>query len=168
MATYDYKKGNLINLFIYDTSAWRTFGHSTNNSLSTSSETTTVSSKDFGNWPATEVTGTTWSMSGEYLMTPADASIILGMQASGKPYSFAFGVVNETDWASGLKPVTDISVNTKWSVGSTFMRYGNGLVTSAEISAPNGEQATMTLEITGSGALSASAPANASILKWGV
>lgn len=167
MANQTYKKGNLINLFIYDTSAWRTFAHSTNNSLSTSSETTQVSSKDFGNWPATEVTGTTWSMSGEYLMTPEDASIALGMQASGKPYTFAFGVVNESDWASGLKPVTDISVNAKWTPGSTFMRYGDGLVTSAEIGAPNGDQATMSLEITGSGALSATAPANASINKWG-
>lgn len=167
MATYTYKKGNLINLFIYDSSAWRTLGHSTNNSLSASSETTTVSSKDFGNWPATEVTGTTWSMSGEYLMTPEDASIVLGMQASGQRYTFAFGVVNESDWAAGLKPVTDVSVNAKWTVGSTFMRYGDGLVTSAEIQAPNGDQATMSLEITGSGALSATAPVNASINKWG-
>lgn len=168
MATINYKKGNLVNLFIYDTSAWRTFAYSTNNGLSTSSETNQVSSKDHGNWPDTEVTGTTWSMSGEYLMTPEDASVVLGMQGSGKRYTFAFGMVNETEWADGLKSVTDISTNAKWTPGSTFMRYGNGLITSAEISAANGEQATMSLEITGSGALSATAPANASILKWGV
>lgn len=167
MATYTYKKGNLLNVFFYDTSVWRTLAHSTNNSLSTSSETTQVSSKDFGNHPAQEITGSTWSMSGEYLLNPEDASIVLAMQDSGKTYTFAFGVVTETDWAAGIKPVTDISTNAKWTPGSTFMRYGNGLVTSAEIGAPNGDQATMSLEITGSGALSSTQPANASINKWG-
>lgn len=167
MATYIYKKGNLVNVFFYDTSAWRTLAHSTNNSLSSSSETTQVSSKDFGNHPATEITGTTWGMSGEYLLNPEDASIVLAMQDSGKPYTFAFGIVNETNWADGIKPVTDISTNAKWTPGSSFMKYGNGLVTSAEISAPNGDQATMSIDITGSGALSAVAPVNASINKWG-
>ena len=166
MANPTYVKGNLVNLFIYDTSAWRTFGYSTNNSLSTSSETNQVSSKDHGIWGDTEITGLTWSMSGEYIMSPTDADVILKMQASGKRYTFCFCEVNESNWADGIKPVTDISTNAKWTPGSAFARYGNGLVTSCEISAANGEQSTLSLEITGSGSLSETAPANASILKY--
>lgn len=166
MATINYKKGNLVNLFIYDTSAWRTISYSTSNSLSTSSEQNTVSSKDHGIWGDTEITGLTWSMSGEYLMSPNDADVVLKMQASGIPYTFCFCQVNEANWSDGIKSVTDISTNTKWTPGSVFARYGNGIVSSAEISAANGEITTMSLEITGSGSLTETAPANASILKY--
>ena len=86
----DYKKGNALNVFYHNGESWRAFAHSQNNSLSTSSETNEISSKDFGIHNEQEVTGFTWSMSGEYLFTPADADIIIAMQQSGKQYSFCF------------------------------------------------------------------------------
>lgn len=133
MATQRYVKGNLVNLFIYDVSAWRTLSYSQNNSLTASSETTQISSKDHGIWGDTETTGLSWSMSGEYIMTPTDADVVMNMQASGKNYTFCFCQVNESQWAPGIQPVTDISTNTKWTPGTVFARYGNGQVTNCEL-----------------------------------
>lgn len=148
-----YTKGNLVNVFYHNGDAWKTFAYSQNNSLSTSSETNEVTSKDHGLHPDTEVTGANWSMSGEYLFSPADANIIIAMQQSGKPYSFCFAQTTQTNYADGLQPVTGVGSTEAWAPGNTFCKYGDGIVTSAEVSASNGEVATVSLEITGSGAL---------------
>lgn len=166
MATINYKKGNCLNVFYHDATSWKVWAYSTNNSLSTSSETNQISSKDHGLHPDTEITGNSFSMSGEYLFTPENANVALGMQQSGLPYTFAFAQINQDNWQDGLKSVTDISTNTAWTPGSSFVKYGSALVTSVEVGASNGETATLSIELTGSGALSDSAPANASILKY--
>lgn len=158
----NYVKGNLVNVFYHNGTSWVTLGYSTSNSLSVSNETTQVSSKDHGLHPDTEVTGSSWSMSGEYLFTAANAQVVMGMQKQGKAFSVCFAQVSESNYADGLKPVTDIETNSAWTVGSAFCKYGNAIVTSAEISAANGETATMSVEFTGSGALLDAAPATLS------
>ena len=97
-------------------------------------------------------------MSGEYLFTPANANVIFGMADKAEPYSVCMAQVAQTDWASGIQPVTDISTNQAWTVGSAWVKYGNALVTSCEMTANNGEVATLSVEFTGSGSLSDSAP----------
>jgi len=47
-----------------------------------------------------------------------------------------------------------------------FVKYGNAIVTSAEISANNGEVATVSLEITGSGSLTKTAPTGNKLLSY--
>lgn len=158
MATINYKKGNLINLFYHNGTSWVTLGYGQTHSLSRSADSTDISSKDHGIWPDKEVTGNSWTMSGEYLFTPANANVIFGMADKAEPYSVCMAQVAETDWAAGIQPVTDISTNQKWTVGSAWVKYGNALVTSCEMTANNGEVATLSVEFTGSGSLSNSAP----------
>ena len=156
MATINYKHGNTINLFYYDsdTTSWKTLAYGQSHSLSISNETQEVSSKDHGLHPDQLMAGSSWSISGEYLFTPENANIIQAMADSGQLYSFCLATVTEADkWADGIQPVTDLTSQTAWTVGSAWVRYGNALVTSAEISAPQGEVATVSLELTGSGAL---------------
>ena len=53
------------------------------------------------------------------------------------------------------KSVTGISdASIAWTPGTAFVKYGKALVTSCEISGGDGETATMSVEFTGSGALS--------------
>ena len=162
----NYTKGTLVNVFYHDGTAWKAFAYSTNNSLSTSSETTDISSKDHGLHPDREVTATSFSMSGEYLFSAADANIILAMQQAGKEYSFCFAQTSQTNYADGLQSVTGVGEQQAWTPGTTFCKYGNGLVTSAEVGSSNGEVATVSLEITGSGALSDSAPTGAKLKSY--
>ena len=72
----------------------------------------------------------------------------------------AFATIAENKWEDGLKSVTDISTNTSWSIGASgFVRYGDAIVTSASITANDGETCTMDVEFTGSGRLLTTAPA---------
>lgn len=158
MATINYKKGNLINLFYHDGRAWKTLAYGQSHSLSRSNETTEISSKDHGLHPDTETTGSSWSMSGEYLFTPGNAQVIMGMADKGETYTVCMAQVAQTAWADGIQPVTDISTNNAWTIGSAWVKYGNALVTSCEITANNGETATLSVEFTGSGALLDTAP----------
>lgn len=158
MATINYKKGNLINLFYHDGTNWKTLAYGQTHSLSRSNETTEISSKDHGLHPDTEVTGSSWSMSCEALFTVENAKVIMGMADKGEPYSVCFAQVSQTEWADGLQSVTDISTNQTWTPGNAFVKYGNALVTSCEITANNGETATLSVEFTGSGALLDAAP----------
>ena len=92
------------------------------------------------------------------LFTTDNADKVMGMAQSGQPYTIAFATVSEAKWQDGLKSVTDISTNVSWSVGSGFVRYGDAIVTSASITANDGETATMDVEFTGSGRLLETAP----------
>lgn len=161
MAKPAYVQGNLLNIFYNDGTNWKTFGYTQNNSLAVSNETTTISSKDHGLHPDTTVTGSSWTMSGESYFIAAEADIIMDMADSAKPYTFAFARVDQDDYAAGLKDVTNAPTGAeKWTLEKgTWIRYGNGIVTSSTITANNGEVATVQLEITGSGALSKTAPA---------
>lgn len=158
MATINYKHGNLIHLFYHDGKSWKTLAYGQSHSMSRSAETSEVSSKDHGIWPDQLVSGNSWSMSGEYLFTPANANVIFGMADKATPYTICMAQVAQTDWAAGIQPVTDISTNAAWTIGEAWVKYGNALVTSCELTANNGEVATLSVEFTGSGSLTDTAP----------
>lgn len=151
--------GNQLQLFYHNGTKYVTFGHSTANSLQVSNETQTISSKDMGRHPLTETTGSNWSCSGSMLFTADNAAKVMGMAQTGQPYTIAFATIAENKWQDGLKSVTDISTNIAWTVGSQFVRYGDAIVTSASITANDGETCTMDVEFTGSGSLLTTAPA---------
>ncbi len=152
-------KGNQLQLFYHDGAQWVTFGYATANSLSYSNETASISSKDHGKHPEAEVTGSSWSCSGSMLFSATDANKVMTMAQNGDAYSIAFGMIAEADWADGLKSVTGINTNTSWSPSTSFIKYGDAIVTSASITANDGETCTMDVEFTGSGILSSTAPA---------
>ena len=152
-------KGNQLQLFYHNGTKYVAFGHATANSLQVSNETTTVSSKDMGLHPQVETTGSNWSCSGSMLFTNDNAAKVMGMASTGQPYTIAFATIAENKWQDGLKAVTDISTNVAWTVGSGFVRYGDAIVTSASITANDGENCTMDVEFTGSGRMFTTAPA---------
>jgi len=152
-------KGNQLQLFYHNGTKYVAFCHATANSLQVSNETQKVSSKDLGLHPLVESTGSNWSCSGSMLFTTDNASKVMGMAQTGQQYTVAFATIAEANWQDGLKSVTDISTNISWSVGSGFVRYGDAIVTSASITANDGETCTMDVEFTGSGRLLDTAPA---------
>lgn len=155
-----YVKGNLINIFVYDNGAWKAIGYSTNASLSRSNEVTGVSSKDHGAWADQEVTASSFEMSGEYLFSPEGAAIIDAAYNKKAKFSACFAQCNETEWKDGIKGVTGVGTTTAWTIGNTgkYVQYGDVIVTSVEIGASQGDNATMSVTFTGSGALTTTVP----------
>lgn len=156
----NYVRGTLINLFYHNGTAWKAFAYSTSNSLETSAETASIASKDMAQHPHTEINNQTFSMSGEYLFSPEDAKIIMAMMASAKVYTFAFAQTAETNYADGLVSETGVGDQESWSPGTDFVKYGDCNITSASITAANNEVATISLTLTGSGALMDAVPTN--------
>lgn len=159
--TTKWKHGNLINLFYYDddAKAWKSLAYGQTHSLSRSAETTDVSSKDHGIWPEQLMSSNSWTASGEYLFSKESAQIIQKMFDKGEAYTICFALVSQSNWADGLQDVTNKGNTEAWSIGD-WAKYGDALVTSCEITGNNGEVATVSVEFTGSGSLSDTAPAN--------
>lgn len=152
--------GGELNIFFHNSTKYVAMGYSTSDSLSYSNEVTKISSKDHGLHPESETSGSSWSFSGSALFTTANANTLLGMAATGEPYTFVFAQTAEHDhFRDGLKSVTDISTNVSWTVGSSFVRYGSGIVSSVSVTAADQDTATVDFEITGSGRLLDTAPA---------
>ena len=162
-----YVKGNLINIF-YKTGSntWAYFAYGQSHSLQISSSTTEISSKDHGNHPDQEVSSTTFTMSGEFYFTKDNATKAIKMANDAKPITFAFAKVadnaNGTLAADGLSGVTGYGSTDAFTIDSStdsaFVEYGNGIVTGANITSQTGEVATISIDITGQGALSTSEP----------
>lgn len=159
MSAQKYIKANLVNLFYHDGTSFVPFAYGQSHGLSVSSQTTEVSSKDHGNHPDSEVTSTSFTLSGSFYFTKENANTALAMANAAAPITWVFAQVAETDYASGLQPVTNYGTQNSWTPGTDFKQYGEGIVTSFSIESQTGEVATCNLEITGRGALSNTAPA---------
>ena len=161
MATPTYVKSNLLHMFYADSSTtWAYFGYIQSNGLSMTNNFTEISSKQHGNWPDQEVSGSTWTMSQSAYVTTDNASKALKMAADAKPITWCFCKVAENDSvaATGLKPVTGMGDTSVYTIGSAFKKYGNGILSSASISSDAGSVATVDIEIQGMGGLMDSAP----------
>lgn len=105
-------------------------------------------------------------MSGEFYFTKDNATKAIKMANDAKPITFAFAKcadnANGTLAADGLSGVTGYGDTAAFTIdssaGTAFVEYGNGIITSASITAQQGEVATISIDITGQGALSTSEP----------
>lgn len=159
-----YTKSNLLHMFYCAGTAgsetWNYFGYIQSNGLSMTNNFTEISSKQHGNWPDQEVSGSTWTMSQSAYVTVDNANIALKMAADAKPITWCFCKVAEDESvaATGLQPVTGMGDTSAYTIGSTFKRYGAGIVSSASISSNAGEVATIDIDIQGLAGLTETAP----------
>ena len=161
-----YVKGNLINLFYKGADGYNFFAYGQNHSLNVSSTTTSISSKDHGNHPDTEVQETTFTFGGEFYFNKENANTALAMANAAVPITFCFAETTEQNAADGLAPVTGTGTQQSWTPGSDFKQYGNVIITSFQITANQGDVATCSIEGTGVGALSATEPTSTNLHPW--
>lgn len=146
MATKKIIKGN--NLMLFD-DAGKSYAYATNHSISLSSEQGDTSSKDHGLWSAAEITKYSWEITSENLYTTEDYSKMFDAMILGEPITVKFGLKSETD---NTKTVADGDYE-NWSLNTTDYYEGKVLITSLQANANNGENATYSVTLTGSGKL---------------
>ena len=153
-----YIKGNLINIFYHNGTKWEFFAYTQSSNLQISNSLNTISSKDHGNHPDRILSESTFTLSNNSYATITSLNVITAMAQSGKEYSFCFALVNEAASgqadADGLVSVTGVGDVSTWTPGSAWVRYGNGMVSSASVESNTGDMAQVSLEVTGAGALS--------------
>jgi hypothetical protein len=157
----NYIQGNLLNIFYHDGDGWKFFAYTQSSGLQIQNSLNDISSKDHGLHPDKLASGQTWSISNEAYATVSNLKVATNMAIAGKEYSFCFAKVNEGGdaWSTGLKDVTSVGDVSTWTPGTDFVKYGNGIVDSAQINSQTGDMGSISLNITGLGALSDTAPA---------
>ena len=140
-------KGGDMMLFI----GGKSIAFATSHTLSLGADTSDTSNKDEGGggWASSEVTKRNWSANSENLVSADGAGNnfddLFDIYASGQAVDAVFAVKKET--------ATDVPSG-GWTNNTTAPAYkGKVIITSLELNAPNGENATFTAEFTGVGAL---------------
>lgn len=138
-------KGNELMLFLNNQS----LALATSHSLSITGNTLDIASKDHGVWGASEVGTISWEISSENLYTD-DYHTLFNSMITRQPVTAVFGQPNNYN-VNGLDASTNYWAPDS-SVGAKYYE-GPALITSLELNAPNGENATYSITLTGNGAL---------------
>lgn len=135
-------------LMLFDENG-HSYAFAQNHSISLSAEQGDISSKDHGLWGAAEVTKISWEISTENLYTEDNFDKMFDALTTASPIKVRFGLKSETDNA---KTVADGDYD-YWTSTDTYYE-GTVVITSLQANANNGENATYSATLTGSGKIS--------------
>ena len=127
------------------------YAYATNHTLSITAETTDVSSKDHGIWGASEIGKYNWEITSENLYTVTEYDQLFDIMIVGQPITVRFGL-KQTPADPSLVPADGDQALPYWSSTNTYYE-GKVVVTSLVANANNGENATYSITLTGSGTL---------------
>ncbi len=138
-------KGRDLMLFNND----KSIAYATNHTFTMTANTSDVSSKDHGIYGGTEVTSFSWEIQSENLYTEQAYNDLFDAMlagASGTKLTVKFGLKSET----GDGTVVDGDYP-NWTPKATGYYTGDCYITSLTANAPNGENATYSVTLTGVG-----------------
>lgn len=140
--------------------AGKSIAFSTSSSLSISGQTTDISTKDHGFFGATKLTGITWEITSDNLYTDAAYSnLFKAMTETREMVEIVWGHYTEdaSTALTGIVSDGDFTGQDSWTAptGTSGKAYykGNAYITSLNITASNGDNATMSITFSGVGAL---------------
>lgn len=163
----DIFKGSALQLFINDGGAQDVcIGFATSHSLSITLNTTELSTKDHGDYPAVLPTTTTWEVTAENVYATTSMTKLLGYVKNRTKVTIKFAEVGNysQDGASysyeAMEPgIIDNDTKDSWSIGKVIGQ-GKAYITSYSINASSGDNASISCTFTGCGPLDI-LPANA-------
>lgn len=140
-------KGKDLMLFDKD---GHSYAFATNHSISISAETSDISSKDHGIWSAAEISKYSWEITSENLYTTEDYDKMFETMMTGEAVKVRFGLKKETD---NTKTVADGDTSLPYWTSQDSYYEGSVFITSLQTNANNGENATYSVTLTGSGVI---------------
>lgn len=143
----DIVKGSVLMLFVGTTPEPIAFA--TSHSLSLTVNTTEVSTKDHGAYPAVLANSITWQCSTENLYSDAAVANLMSIAKAKQPVTIKFAKAG--NWSdNGIVE----NEHANWTPDATnTIAEGKAIITSLNINAPAGDNATLTAEFTGVGEL---------------
>ena len=142
-------KGDELMLFYNDNA----FAYATSHALSMSAETISTASKDHGFWGASEVGKLNWEITSENLYTDDDYDTLYDLMNTAEPITVAFAKASNYD-KNGLTYVGgDVAY---WTPDTSYYRSGLAIISSLNVNANTGENATLSITLTGAGPLTKS------------
>lgn len=141
-------KGRDLMLFNNDGHA---YAFATSHTFTLNAETSDISSKDHGIWGAVDVAKYTWEITSENLYTVADYDELFTAMVAGNPLTVRFGL-KQTPADPTMTPADGNSALPYWTSQGSFYQ-GKAIITSLTTNANNGENATYSLTLTGTGTI---------------
>ena len=148
MASNKIIKGRDLMLFDSD---GHSYAYATNHTLTITAETTDVSSKDHGVWGASEVSKYSWEITSENLFTSSDYDKMFDAMLAGNAITVRFGL--KTEPADTSKNVADGDTSLPYWTSQNTYYEGKVIITSLVANANNGENATYSITLTGTGSI---------------
>jgi hypothetical protein len=143
----DILKGSKLMVFL----GGNPIGFATSHALSMTVNTTEISTKDHGDYPAVLAQSISWEVTAENLYSDAGEATYMGLMLTKTPVSIEFAQASNYS-NTDEKGIIDVTPAKTWSAG-TIIASGKALITSFSINAPAGDNATMSVTFTGVGAL---------------
>lgn len=126
----------------------KSIAYATSHTLTINGNTIDISSKDHGFWGASEIGNITWEITSENLFTDKHYTLLFDAMINKTQLTVALGFASDWD-VNGLT-----GNNTQYVLDKTSNYYsGKVYVTSLTANANTGENATMSITLTGCGAL---------------
>ena len=122
----------------------------TSHKLTINSETVEISNKDYSNgeWSVKDVKKFSWTASSENLYSTAGFKSLYDLMIAKEPINAVFAVKTSADLTSD-----------SWTAGTgSDTLYGQVLITSLDVNAPDGDNATFSVNFEGYGKLGTTAP----------
>lgn len=125
-------------------------GFATSHSLSITTNTTEISTKDHGDYPAVLAQSLTWEVSCENLYTEDNEKALMAIQANKTLVHLIFCPVNYD--ANDEKGIVGNSSKQAWTPDTAnAILEGDAYLTSFQMNAPAGDNATISCTFTGCG-----------------
>lgn len=166
----DILKGSALQLFINDGGAQDVcIGFATSHSLSITTNTTELSTKDHGDYPAVLPTTITWEVTAENVYATTSMTKLIGYVKNKTKVTIKFAEVGNYSQDGGsysyfaTEPgIIENDSKTSWSIGKVIGQ-GKAYITSYSINAASGDNASISCTFTGCGPLDI-LPANVNTL----
>ena len=167
----DIFKGSALQLFIDDGGSQDVcIGFATSHSLSITTNTTELSTKDHGDYPAVLPTTITWEVTAENVYATTSMKKLIGYVKNKTKVTVKFAEVGNYSQDDGsysyyaTEPgIIDNNTKTSWSIGKVIGQ-GKAYITSYSINAASGDNASISCTFTGCGPLDI-LPANVNALE---
>lgn len=126
-------------------------GFATSHSLSITTNTTEVSTKDHGDYPGIIAQNITWEVQCENLYSDDNGQKLMAIQKSKQPVTLIFAKVNyDPNDEKGIVGHNNTHGDSTWELGDVILQ-GQAYLTSFSINAPAGDNATASCTFTGNG-----------------
>ena len=156
----DIFKGSALQLFINDGGSQDVcIGFATSHALSITTNTTELSTKDHGDYPAVLPTTVTWEVTAENVYATTSMKTLLGYVKNRTKVTVKFAEVGNYSQKDGaysyeaIEPgIIDNETKHSWEIGK-IIGQGNAYITSYSINASSGDNASISCTFTGCGPL---------------
>ncbi|MCR8874890.1 phage tail protein [Phocaeicola barnesiae] len=133
-------------LMLFDGTTNKAFAFATNHTLELSGDVLETSSKDSGKWKSNQITKLSWTITSENLYSEEDYDDLVEKMIARDEFDVIFAIAGNADSDAGVP-------EGGWTPKANSGYKGKAVITSISVSAQDGQNATYSVNLQGTGAL---------------